>query len=317
MKTICISHAEDADGLICAAYLRHLRNASIVLVIYDEFEDALKKVQPPVDEVYICDLNIREDLSEDITRISGFADVTIVDHHPTSEEALKRLEGSGIVVVYSPLDCAAMLLYHHFREELGREEARLAAYAAVSDQFEEGPLASKLLESLDRQFIQHEALILTHSLHRKAETGFRSSVVEELSKLTPPHRIEGTPEEALAYLEEVARLLEHLPKKASRMGRLAYIEAFDDAPLGAVAGLLIDAMDVDVGVCYKPGESGSMNLSIRGRRGLDVHLGVISKRLAENYNGFGGGHRRASGASIPKDSYMEFIKDIENALESN
>jgi len=317
MKTICISHAEDADGLICAAYLRHLRNASIVLVTYDEFEDALKKVQPPVDEVYICDLNIREDLSEEILRINGFTDVTLVDHHPTALGVLKRLTDSGVTVVHNPLDCASALLYHQFRKELGREAARLAAYAAVSDQFEDGPIASKLLEKLDRQFVQHEALILTHALHRKAKAQFRLSVVEELSRFTPPHRIKEAPEAALAHLEHVAKLLESLPTEASSIGRLAYIEAVDGTSAGPVAGLLVDAMGVDVGVCYKRGKKGAMNLSIRGRRGLEIHLGEITKRLIKRYGEFGGGHSRASGASIPPDSYMEFIKDLERELEGD
>lgn len=52
MKTICISHAEDADGLICAAYLRHLRNASIVLVTYDEFRSIEAKSWNPRSVVF-------------------------------------------------------------------------------------------------------------------------------------------------------------------------------------------------------------------------------------------------------------------------
>lgn len=316
MKVVCISHIEDADGLICAAYLHRLRDASIVLVTYNELEDELRKVQPPADEVYICDISIREALIEDVLRINGFANVTIVDHHPTSEGVLERLRDSGIEVVYSPFDCASVLVYNRFREEL-REAARLAAYAAVSDQFDEGPIASKLMEKLDRHYVQHEALILTHALHRNTEAHFRLSVVRELSRLTPPHRIEGVPEAALTHLEHIAKLLEYLPDKAYTLGRLAYVDAVNDTSIGAVAGLLVDALDVDVGICYKKTETGAMNLSIRGRRGLEVHLGEITKRLAERHGGFGGGHSRASGASIPQESYMKFIRNMENELETD
>ncbi len=317
MKAVCISHVEDADGLICAAYLRILRNASILLVNYDEFQDTLTKVRPPLDEVYICDLNIREDLTEEILRINIFADVTLVDHHPTAEGMLERLKESGVVVIHSPIDCASALLYDRFREELGKEASRLAAYAAISDQFENGPIATKILEKLDRHFVQHEALILTHALHRKTDTQFRLTVVEELSRFIPPHMIKDVQEAALAHLDHVARLLNSLPTKASRLGNIAYVDVIDGTSSGAVAGLLVDAMDVDVGVCYKLGETGAMNLSIRGRRGLKIHLGEITKRLADKYGGFGGGHSRASGASIPHESYIEFIKDLERELEAD
>lgn len=315
MKAVCITHAEDADGLICAAYLRHLRKASVMLMNYDKFEEALKTIQPPLKDVYICDLNIREELFEEIKRIKGFAEVTIVDHHPTAAELLARLSDSGVVVVHNTLDCASILLYNRFKEELERKAARLAAYAAVSDQFEDGPLASKLLAKLDRQYVKHEALILTHALHRKVKYQFRLSVVEELSNFTPPHRIKGVLEASTAYLEQVTELLNTLPRKASGLERLAYDESIEGMSVGAVAGLLLDAMDVDVGVCYKPGKKGAMNLSIRGKLGLKTHLGRVTKSLAKRYGGFGGGHSRASGASIPSENYMSFIQDLDRELE--
>lgn len=315
VKTVCISHCEDADGLICAALLRRLKDASTILATYDEFEDALKSIQPPVQELYICDLNIREDLLEEVLRIKGFAVVVFVDHHPTAEGVLDRLKLSGATVVHSPMDCASALLYDHFIEDLGREGARLAAYAAVSDQFEDGPIASRLLSRLDRHFVQHEASILTHALHRVTTAEFRASVVEELSDFKFPHRIKGANEAAFAHLENVAGLIEILPKRASRLGRVAYVGAISETSIGSVAGLLVDAMEVDVGVCYKSGNKNTMNISIRGRRGLKLHLGEVTRGLAVKYGGFGGGHKRASGASIPAQSYMKFIRDLEDELE--
>jgi len=315
MKTVCISHANDADGLICAAYLRHLMDVTIILVTYDEVENALKNVKPPVEEVYICDLLIREELYKEIQRINGFASVTFVDHHPTDVEMLEKFKHSGVNVVYSLLDCASVLLFEHFKKKLTKKAARLAAYAAVSDQLEDGPIASNILARLDRQFVQHEALILTHALYQKTTSKFRSSIVEELSRFSFPHNIKEATEAASVYLEYAAGLLGILPTKALRLGRLAYVEGVPGMSIGTVAGLLVDAMNVDVGVCYRRGENGLMNLSIRGMRGLGLHLGEITKCLAKRHSGFGGGHRRASGASIPRNNYLEFIRDIERELK--
>ena len=52
---------------------------------------------------------------------------------------------------------------------------------------------------------------------------------------------------ALAFLEHTARLLEILSKEASKLGRLAYVEGMYGMSIGAVASLLVDAMNVDVG----------------------------------------------------------------------
>ncbi|MBS7653370.1 hypothetical protein KEJ13_09620, partial [Candidatus Bathyarchaeota archaeon] len=247
-RVVCISHAEDADGLICAAYLVKLREATPILVTYDEFKGALTDLKPSVEELYICDLCVREELMKEISKISGFAKVSIVDHHPTARALLEELKEFGVHLIYSPRDCASALLYDHYEVELGREGARLAAYAAISDQFEEGPIASRLLSMFDRHIIQHEALILTHALFRVTSNDFRERVVEELGNYTLPHRISGLVEAAVSHLEHMASLLEEIKGKAVRLRRLAYFDASGEPSTGAVANLILDALDVDVGV---------------------------------------------------------------------
>lgn len=313
-KIICISHGEDADGLTCAALLLRLKKASPILVTYDEFAEVLRKLEPPLGELYICDLNIREALIGEVLRINGFTNVTIIDHHPTSEGLMEKLGEAGVTVVYSPLDCASVLLYDHFREKLGRRAGRLAAYTAWSDQFEDGPIATRLLMEYDRQFVQHEALILTHALSRKPTIQFRLRVVEELSKLTYPHRIVDAPKAALSTLEDISNLLDTLATTATRTGDVAYIKAPRGKSVGMLAGLLIDALGVDIGLSYKFKGEDLVNISIRSRRGLPFHLGEVARRIASTYGGFGGGHKRASGASIPRVNLQGFIDDLKAEL---
>lgn len=313
-RVLCISHGEDADGLICAALLANLRGAKPILVTYDEFKGALMDVNYPTEELYICDLCMRDELIGEILRIRKFAKVVIVDHHPTAEALLRRLKRSGVQVVYSPKDCAGALLYNHYEMELGREGARLAAYAAISDQFEEGPIASRLLSMFDRHLVQHEALILTHALFKVTTNDFRLRIVDELRRLTIPHRIQGLVDAAIDHLERTASLLEDLPKKAVGLRRMAYIDATNELSTGALANLLIDALGVDVGVSYKLVEGDRVNISIRGRRGIKLHLGRLAKELAQRYGGFGGGHDRASGANIPLENLNRFIEDLEVTL---
>ncbi|GAI79711.1 unnamed protein product, partial [marine sediment metagenome] len=66
-------------------------------------------------------------------------------------------------------------------------------------------------------------------------------------------------------------------------------------------------------LCYKEIEN-LANLSIRSKRGLPFHLGEITRRVAEKHGGFGGGHKRASGASIPRRNLKNFIRDFEEEL---
>ena len=76
---VVISHGEDADGITCAALLKRMKSARPILVNYNDLKDAIRGIQPPLEELYMCDLNIREDLVEEILRITGFTRVTIID----------------------------------------------------------------------------------------------------------------------------------------------------------------------------------------------------------------------------------------------
>lgn len=312
---ICFSHGEDVDGLVCAILLRHVNNALPILVNYNDFEDKLRAIEPPLDEVFICDLGIREDLCSEVIRISRFAKVTVVDHHPTSEEVLKKLKRFGIKIVYSNLDCASVLLYNLFKDKLSRESARLAAYAAISDQFDGGPLASKLISGFDRLFIQYEALILTYALDHQEQDHFKSLIFEELNRFTFPHKIKGVSETALTHLDYLVELIETLPVRAKKLGKVAYVEAAKESSKGTTASLLIDSIGTDVGLCFKQRSDGTVNISIRAKKIFLLHLGKITKKLAERYCGFGGGHQQASGAKIPQKNLMNFIHDLEREVK--
>jgi len=310
---VCITHGEDVDGITCAALLKRLKGAQQILVTYDDFHEALQGLAPPLDTLYICDLNIREDLLDEILRISGFAEITIIDHHPAIEGVLEKLTSAGVEVVHDTRDCASVLLYDHFSEELGREAGRMAAYAIWADQFEDGPLAVELLKEYDRQSVQHEGLLLANALTQRPTHEFRALVAEEVSRLTPPHRILGASEAAVAYLEEMTLLAETLKGSSVRMRVLAHFEADEEMPIGSIAGFITDALGVKVGLCHKRVQD-LVNLSVRGRRGINFHLGEMTRTLASKYGGFGGGHKRASGASIPAGTLEGFLRDLDDML---
>lgn len=315
MKAVCISHGEDVDGLVCAAILQHLKGALPILVDYDDFTYELKKIDPSVDEIYICDLGVREAVYEEIVRVRKFASVTLVDHHSASEEILEKLRRSGIPVVYSTLDCASILLYNYFKDKLGKKAARLAVYAAISDQFEKGPIASKLLSKFDKHLTWHEALILTHALEHQNKDKIKLLLVKQLNSFRFPHEIRGVAEMALASLDVMAKLTNTLPVRASRLRRIAYVECVDENSIRTFANLLLDSMNIDLGLGYKRKGVKTINISIRGRANLKIHLGMITKRLAERCGGFGGGHKNASGAKVPEENFMNFIHALEEELE--
>lgn len=314
MRVVSITHGEDPDGLSCAAMLRHLKDVEVIMANYDNFKEILSKLTPPIDEVFITDLNIREALLDELIRINDFTQVTIIDHHPMKDRVYEKLLAMGIRLIYDTRDCAGCLLYDHFRDHLPVEASKLAAYAAISDMFEEGPIASSILARLDRKLAQHQALILTHGMQHNSSMDFRKKILEGMYQFEYPHRIEGASDEAIGYLEEACQIMETIPDEAVRLERLAYMECKGEDSTGSIANLILDTLGVDVGLCYKR-NGDYFNISLRGERNLDEHLGNIAQDLAKKNDGFGGGHKRASGAKIPRENMETFIKDLAHRLE--
>ena len=314
-RIVCISHGEDADGLTSAALIKRVKNADIILATYDDLPEALESIQEPTDELYITDLNLREAVIPEVIRIASFCNVTLIDHHPAGKGTLKKIEDAGVRVIHSPKDCAAVLVYNHFREELGREPGRLAAYASWADQFEDGPIAEQLLNEYDRQTVQAEGLMLAFAITRTQKSDFRMRVMNELTDLAFPHRIQGVPEASREHMEDMAKTIEEIPKQATIYGNLAYLMVKDETPIGTVANLITDALGVRVGLCYRQKSEDMVNISIRSRRGFNYHLGDITRRIAREKGGYGGGHKRASGASLPLSSIDDFIMELEKEID--
>lgn len=313
MTSYAIVHGDDTDGLTCGAFLKRLTGCEVYLANYDNLDNALSKIHPPVTSLTVCDLNIREALGPELRRIRGFADVTIIDHHQMDHAFMDELRGMGVSVTLDTRDCAAVLVYDIYRDQLGPEAARLAAYAAISDMFEEGPLASTILGRMDRKFVQHEAQILTHALGRDQTLDFKRVIIDELSEFSYPHRIPGAVEAAVRCLEEMAAIKEAIRGAATVRGRVAIMEAVGEHSTGAIANLLMDTLGVDVGVSYK--QNGEyMNVSLRGETDLKEHLGDISKELGRTLGGFGGGHQRASGVKLPRERLADFLDQVVRCL---
>ena len=316
LPTASITHGDDVDGLISGALLIRLFDAKVIPANYDDLEEALTGIGDDVDQLFITDLNLREALLPLIEGIRRHASVTIIDHHPMEGSLGDRLRELGVEIVHDTRDCASTLVYDHFKDRLEVDAARLAAYAAISDMFEDGPIASRLMDGMDRKFVQNEALMLSAALGCDQSETFKRRLLDELSHYAYPHRIKGVVEASVAQLEKIVRIKETVPGRAKRLGRLAVMECGDDSSTGEVANVVMDTLLVPIGMCWK--DQGEMvNISLRGERRLPEHLGDLATRLSKKYGGFGGGHARASGAKVPRDKLDSFIADLAAALNAS
>ena len=309
-KSLCVSHIKDVDGCACAALIKHVTNSGILLANYGNINECLRRIYKTYNIVYVCDIGINETTIKEFSRILDFAELIYIDHHPIDTQVLELIQQMGVKVVHNKLDCAGILTYNMFQADLPREAGLLAAYAAVADRLENGPLAKKILSRFDRDFVLFETMLLSYALEKADAECKRKSLVPRLSRLEYPHQITNLPSLALEQAESVATLRSELSSRAKRMGDVFYADA-KGASTGTIANLLIEICAADIGVGYDTNEETQItDLSIRGSSSLKTDLGKKVSKISKMYGGTGGGHRKASGARIPTSKLIEFISAL-------
>jgi hypothetical protein len=285
-----------------------------MLTTYGDIKKCLRNIKERYDQVYFCDLGIDKSILKEFGRIRRFAELIYIDHHPLDECLLESLEEMGVEVVHNQLECASVLTFNFLQGSLPREAGLLASYAAFSDRKEDGPIARKIIQEYDRDFIFFETMILSYGL-KGADIRLKRKIVRQLSDLEYPHQIKGVTELALEQADRTTILRRDLPLKASKLHNIAYFEASGDSS-GTIANLLLDVCEASIGIGYTiDKQKQTSDLSIRGKPDLEIDLGSATSKLAQMLGGFGGGHPRASGARIPTSNLTKFIQSLSHQIK--
>lgn len=156
-RTVCVAHGKDVDGISSASLVKLATGADVFLANYDELIEILRSLDSETN-LYVCDLGMNQSIIEDFlleTRriVKGGGTVTYIDHHPLDLKTSKRIKAGGVQLVHSREECAGVLTYEHFKNDLPRRAAFIACYAAVTDYLDNQPIAKRLIGSSDRQLI--------------------------------------------------------------------------------------------------------------------------------------------------------------------
>jgi len=314
LKSFCISHVKDVDGLASAALVIAAKKAKFLLSDYDSIIEDLAKVPRGIDEFVLCDLGAdssnMDQLLERLASIAKRARVTYIDHHFMSDANKKRVRGTGVNTVHEITECASMLTFRTFREVLPPSARTIALLGAVTDYMDNSPMAKTLMEQTDRPFVLLEASMLAYALAKRGEDeAFPRTVVRELAKMNLPHEIAGVPETAVQQLDATVKLGEEVKKNGKKIGRVAYMVT-SEYSTGNVAKLLIGSYDVPVGVSLKEKTTGWYQVSLRSTSECRVHLGMTIAKIAAELGGGGGGHKKAAGCRIPSGRAQEMLKQL-------
>ena len=321
-KVVCISHKEDADGISSAALIRQVFGGNSVLVDYPGQMEAIMQVSKDEDlkSLYICDLGLSKKNQDEFVELmaklrKSRVSVTYIDHHDIDPNISERLENLKVKMIHDVNECTTVQVYNKFKSKLTDHSSFVAACAAVTDYMEDRPVASKLLQIYDRQFVLVSATVLTYNIvgHQK-DPDYLLYLVEELAESKFPHQIPNTFEFAQIQVDRLAQTMAKVKEGLKTMKNLGHMEILDSGASGAV-NFVLGLSGKDVGVAYKERvDHGIYAVSIRGSKSCRVHLGKIVNNLATDLGGSGGGHDKACGAVIPKDKIKKFLTEFNKKL---
>lgn len=321
-RVVCISHKEDADGISSAALIKQVFGGDSVLVDYPGQMDAIRNINEDKElkSLYICDLGLskknQDEFVDLIAKLRGRrVSVTYIDHHDIDPKITKQLEKLKVKMIHDINECTTVQVYNKFKSKLSDHASFVAACAAVTDYMEDRPVASKLLQIYDRQFVLINSTVLTYNIvgHQK-DPDYLLYLVDELSESKFPHEIPNTFEFAQVQVHKLAQILAKVKEGMKTMKNLGYMEILDSGASGAV-NFVLGLSGKNVGIAYKERvDHGIYAVSIRGSKSCNVHLGKIVNNLATDLGGSGGGHDKACGAVIPKDKIKKFLTEFNKKL---
>ncbi|MDG6990892.1 MAG: hypothetical protein JRM99_05665 [Nitrososphaerota archaeon] len=313
MKSFCVSHSRDVDGISSAAMVAAATGAGLLLSDYPVLIRDLRRVPKDAKRFVLCDMGVDAadpgPFLKALGAVASRSKVTYIDHHFISEDTEKRIRELGVEYVHDESECASMLTYSRFREDLPEGAWRVALLGAVTDGMDSSPMASRLMETTDRLHVLAEAGLLSNAvMANRGRPGFAYSVAGALSRMEEPHRVRGVEAAALRQLTSTKDLARLVRSRARKLGGFAYV-VVPPAASGNAADLVPGEAGVEVGVSLVRAGDRYM-VELRGTSRYGGHLGKAISHVAAQFGGSGGGHRLAAGGNIPAWRKEDFLQAL-------
>ena len=321
--TICISHKEDVDGLSSAILINSaFKKVSVLLVDYanliNKLEKLLKSLLPVTkgyNRIFICDLGLNKKnqyrfISILYKMVALGYKVTYIDHHDLEDQAKKEIKKIGVNLIHSTQECTSVHVYNKYKKKLSSNASFFAAAGALTDYLDNKPVASSLIPRYDRQFLMLESTALSYMISSNQNNEeYLYNIVNVLSAMKFPREIEGGFIEAEKYAKKISNAISSLSNEIKTKDNLALVQNNLDLASSTVVNFVLGISEKKIAMVYKYKEEKEVFIiSIRGSKDCDVHLGRIVNEIASTLGGSGGGHDKASGAVIPKNSFNNFVE---------
>ncbi|MDQ4073874.1 MAG: DHHA1 domain-containing protein [Thermoproteota archaeon] len=328
LKSICISHKEDVDGLVSAALIQNaLKVKNIFLVDYPGLLNTLEYVAGLCERnrsfgrVFICDVGLNKKNQEIFINIlhkliNRNIQVVYIDHHYIDDSVNEKLKNMGVKLIHNIDECTSVLIFNVLKDKLSKKFSFYASAAALTDYMESRPMASRLVSRYDRTFLMLESCFLSYIISASQKNiGFLKYVTKSISLLKQPHELENGFPLVKQFSDKISNALNTIENEIVELDKVAYFSHSLDLASSMIVNFVLGISGKEVALAFKYKENiNAYVLSIRGSKDCKVHLGKLVNDLSSSLNGSGGGHDKACGAVIPQENIEPFIKKLNSLV---
>ncbi|MGN6348134.1 MAG: DHHA1 domain-containing protein [Candidatus Nitrosocosmicus sp.] len=330
MKSICISHKEDVDGLVSAALIQNaLKVKNIFLADYPSLLNILDYVisicrkNKKFNRVIICDLGLNKKNQDVFIEkiqylISNNIQIVYIDHHYLEYAIKDKLVSIGVKLFHNVEECTSVQIYYLCKNKLNSKYSFYASAAALTDYMESRPLANILVSKYDRTFLMLESCFLSYIISSSQKNiDFLKYVSKSISIFKLPHELKNGFILVKQFSDKISKALSVIESKIVKLENIAYLNHDLDLASSMIVNFVLGLSGKHVGIAFKLKENiNSYVLSIRGSKELTVHLGKLVNDLSSELNGGGGGHDKACGAVIPQENMDLFLNKFDKLINS-
>lgn len=329
LKSICISHKEDVDGIVSAALLQTgLKIRNLFLVDYPNLLNSLDYVisicskDKNFTRVFICDvgLNMKNQflfLEKLNILVSNNIEVIYIDHHYLEPEIKTKIAEMGIKLIHDIDECTSVQIYYLLKNRIDKLFSFFASAGALTDYMEDRPRARSLVSKFDRTFLMLESCYLSYIISAsQKDIDFLKSISKNLSKGIMPHELEHGCSLVKQFSGKVANAITLIEKQSVHLNNLSYFEHDLDLSSSMIVNFVLGLSGKKVGIAFKMKSNiNSYILSIRGSKDCQTHLGKLVNNLSMDFGGSGGGHDKACGAVIPIENISTFLEKLDESVQ--
>lgn len=314
MKKLVLSHG-DCDGVIAAAiYIKHFLidlYPSRVLIGFTQPWRASKEIKrlcsDDCDAAVLIDLAIdKETFSAIVDLVMRGVDVTIIDHHATTENWISKLRELGVEVVWGRSTSTPRLIADKMSLTLNSYEQRLVDIADVCEGSESREPESKYVGDLLKLSISRDPGDLNF-LKDLLDTILRGRDITDLEELREKARVS-------------RMLLDKLVNKIIKEGEyigdfvISHLRPAESRIYAGLFGIASTEAGKKIGkdIILIRDENGKTVVTIRSFRGLALEL--CKEIIKENSGGKYGGHSEAASATLTAKSLEEVVNSVRRII---